>query len=251
MKMTKEEWKALSDRYELALRPTQHAVAMKWLRGDDELAAIPNCTLFEGEGTGCKAIGLSSFYPVTCAIEASKFMSSWCAINNGLQAKDEEWRDGVLLSNLPFRWHHRQDEAKKHVAAMDPVIPDEPYKYLACSCLADNDIEEPDVISLQLGSEAAFHLLAGLIEDDYRKIPFNFGGESTCADTWMYTLATGKPGLSLGCRGDRATGGLQFGEVRLTMTTEDLVRALDGVETLAEGGIDYPYYPCNMLKDQF
>ena len=33
-------------------------------------------------------------------------------------------------------------------------------------------------------------------------------------------MKTGKPGVSLGCRGDRATGALQFGEVRVTMTAE-------------------------------
>ena len=35
------------------------------------------------------------------------------------------------------------------------------------------------------------------------------------------------------------------------MTPEDLVRALDGIDALADGGIDYPYYACNMLKDEF
>lgn len=39
----------------------------------------------------------------------------------------------------------------------------------------------------------------------------------------MKTLKDGKPGLSLGCRGDRATGGLQNGDVRISMTPEDLV----------------------------
>ena len=67
----------------------------------------------------------------------------------------------------------------------------------------------------------------------------------------MKTLKDGKPGLSLGCRGDRATGGLQNGDVRISMTPEDLVRALDGIDALADGGIDYPYYACNMLKDEF
>ena len=49
----------------------------------------------------------------------------------------------------------------------------------------------------------------------------------------MYTMKTGKPGVSLGCRGDRATGALQFvGEVRVTMTIDALLKSLDGMETV-------------------
>lgn len=251
MKLTKEEWKALSDRYELAMRPTQHAVAMKFISTQEEFDQIDGLKYFENPGTGCKAIGMCSFFPMTVGITTEKFMTTYCAANCGCCKRDESWYAGELLSNPPFRWHHSERAAQEHMKALEKTLPEQPYIGIACSTLLCNEIEEPDVIALQLSTQAAFHLLAGLVEDDYQQINFQFSGESNCADTWMYTLKTGKPGLSLGCRGDRATGGLQFGEVRITMTAEDLVKALDGVDTLAEGGIDFPYYPCNMLKDEF
>lgn len=251
MKMTKAEWKALSDRYELALRPTQHAVAMKFCKTKENAESIPNIKFFQGVGTGCKAIGMSANFHITVGITADKFMSTYCAINCGLLKQDQDWWDGVLLSNPPFMWHHSAETAKKHMQALAPVIPEEPYYAMACSTLDSNDIEEPDVIALQLPSQAAFHLLAGFVANDYEQLHFNYSGESNCADTWMKTLKDGKPGLSLGCRGDRATGGLQNGDVRISMTPEDLVRALDGIDALADGGIDYPYYAYNMLKDEF
>jgi uncharacterized protein (DUF169 family) len=251
MKMTKDQWKSLSDRYELALRPTQHAVAMKFIGTQEEFDQIPDVKYFQNPGTGCKAIGMCSHFPMTVGITTDKFMTTYCATNCGCHTKDQDWYDGELLSNPPFRWHHASEAAQKHMLALEKALPEKPFIGIACSTLCCNEIEEPDVIALQLPTQSAFHLLAGLVEDDYEQLHFNYSGESNCADTWMYTLKTGKPGLSLGCRGDRATGGLGNGEVRITMTAEDLVRALDGVEKLSEGGIDFPYFACNMLKDEF
>ena len=67
----------------------------------------------------------------------------------------------------------------------------------------------------------------------------------------MRTIKENKIGLSLGCRGDRATGALAFGEVRVTMTTEQLLKALKGVDTVTENGILYPYNPTCLYKSAF
>ena len=42
MKLTKEQWKQLSDRIFLTLRPTQHPVAMKFIKTPEEFDAIPD-----------------------------------------------------------------------------------------------------------------------------------------------------------------------------------------------------------------
>lgn len=251
MKLTKEEWKALSDRYELTMRPTMHAVAMKFIRTQEEFDAIPNIEYFQNPSTGCKVIGMAACFPKTVAITTDKFLTTYCAANCGCGPRDQEWYDGVLLSSAPFQWHHDRNDSVKHMKALEKTLPKEPYIGMVCSTLQCNDIEEPDVIALQLPSQAAFHLLAGYVESDYEEITFTFGGESTCATSWCHTLTSGKPGLSLGCRGDRATGGLQNGDVRLTMTAEQLVKALDGVDQLLADGIDYPYYAAHMLPSDF
>ena len=111
--------------------------------------------------------------------------------------------------------------------------------------------EDPDVICLQLPTQAAFHLLACYVETDWQKLEFPFSGESNCADTWMRTMKDGKIGLSLGCRGDRATGALGYGDVRVTMTTEQLIKALDGCDTVEKNNILYPYNPTCLYKSAF
>ncbi len=251
MKRTKEEWKAINDRLLLALRPTQYPVAMKFIRTQAEFDAIPNVTYCENKASVCKTIGMASHFQGSFGLTREHFSGAYCAINNGCMPVDEDWTEGSILYRKPTPWHHEQEDAKKHIGENAKMLPETPYIGLVCSSLSDCDIEEADVISLQLPSQAAFHLLAGYVESDYEKLYFPFSGESNCADTWMYTMKTGKPGISLGCRGDRATGGLEFGEVRVTMTDEQLLKALDGVDTVTKNGIGYPYYPVCLYRNAF
>ena len=64
-------------------------------------------------------------------------------------------------------------------------------------------------------------------------------------------MKEGKVGLPLGCRGDRATGALAYGDVRVTMTTEQLLKALDGCDTVEKNNILYPYNPTCLYKTAF
>lgn len=251
MKLTKTEWKKLNDRVLLTLRPTQYPVAMKFIRTQEEFDEIPNIIFGKNKATLCKTLGMASHFQGTFGITTDGFTGPYCCTNNGCMAPQQEWREGSILYREPTVWHHEQEDARKHIAENEKMLPETPYLGVVCSSLSDCDIQEPDVIALQLPSQAAFHLLAGYVESGYEKLNFTFSGESNCADTWMYTVKTGKPGLSLGCRGDRATGGLGDGEVRVTMTAEQLITALDGADRIEKNGISYPYYPVCMVKDNF
>lgn len=251
MKCTKEQWKEINDHIMLALRPTQYPVAMKFIKSQEEFDAIPNITFAENKGSVCRAIGFASHFQGTFALDREHLSGMHCGTINGCLPVSDEWLDGSILYKKPTPWHHEKEDAVKHIAESAKMLPETPYLGIVVSSLSKCDIEEPDVIALQLPTQAAFHLMAGYVNKDYEKLYFPFSGESNCADTWMYTLKTGKPGMSLGCRGDRATGGLEFGEVRITMTPEQLVKALDGVDTVAEDGIDFPYYPVALYKTAF
>ena len=203
MKCTKEEWKKLSDRIMYSLRPTQYPVAMKFAHTQDELDAIPAINYCQNKASVCKLISMAAYFQETFGLTRDHFSGPYCAINNGCMAVDQDYLDGSILYREPTPWHHDQEDAKKHIAENRKLLPEVPYIGVACASLSACDIDEPDVISLQLPTQAAFHLLAGYVENDYEKLYFPFSGESNCADTWMYTIKTGKPGVSLGCRGDR------------------------------------------------
>lgn len=247
--MSKYDWKRLNERLIHFLRPVQNAVAIKFIRHEDELAAIPNIRFFSKPGMVCQAIGISGHYDVTAAIRGRDFAMPYCGACNGCRPQDETWQSGVTLANHPFKWFRDEQASAAHIVAMKEGCPSDDHIAVVTSPIGKADIVEPDVVCLQLIPGAAFHLLSGLIEKDYRKIEFPFIGESSCADTWGYTYNTGKPGISLGCRGDRSAGALASNEVRLSLIPADFATALDGVDRLAKDDITYPYYPNSILLD--
>lgn len=249
MKLTKQEWKDLNERFVLALRPLTNPVAIKMMDAPADFDQFDNLKKAQNATTGCQLIGIAAHFHMTIGADPDKFMTTYCGANCGCCERDQEWHDGVLLANPPYPWHGNQEASRAHMAGYLDTLPEEPYAGMVCSPLDDNDILEPDCISVQIIASGAFHLLAGLIEEDYQRIDFPFRGESQCVDTWMYTIKTGKPGLSLGCRGDRAMGNLQAGEVRLTFTPEQFVKAVQGAENLINRGIDYPYFAPIMLPE--
>lgn len=252
MKMQKSQWHELCDRVMLALRPTQYPVAMKFIHTQEEFDAINNVEYCSGKATACKVIGMAAHFVGTFGVTTEHFSSYSCATNNGCwPVLEQRFLDGGSVYTPPLAWHIEQKDAILHMAENVKMLPEVPYIGLICSNLADCEVEEPDVIALQLPTQAAFYLLAGYVEADYQKIDFTFSGESNCSDTWMRTLKEGKIGLSLGCRGDRATGGLGYGEVRVTMTAEQLVKALDSIDKLTEVGTTYPFNPTCMLRSAF
>ena len=86
MKLTKQEWKELSDRLMLALRPTQHAVAMKFIKKQEEFDAIPNVEYCQNKASVCKLIGMASHFQGTFGLTTEHFSGYYCAINNGCMA---------------------------------------------------------------------------------------------------------------------------------------------------------------------
>ena len=251
MKCTKEQWKALSDRLMLSLRPTQHPVAMKFVKTQKEFEQFSDITFCQNKASVCKLIGMAAHFQGTFGLTPDHFSGYYCAMNNGCMEVTQEFLDGAILYKKPTPWHHNQEDAKKHIAENLRYLPEKPFAGIVCSTLCNCSIEEPDVIALQLPSQAAFHLLACYVECDYQKLSFPFSGESNCIDTWMRTLKDKEIGVSLGCRGDRATGALGYGEVRVTMTPEQFVKALDGVDTVEQNGILYPYNPTCLYQSAF
>lgn len=240
-------WKEINDRLIAAVRPSASPVALKYVKTEEELAGIPHVKFWSKEGTCvCTTIGVSAYWNVTVALRTEK-TDLYCGKTNGLRKRDEDWFNGVYLNSDPIKWHGLRKDSAKHAELMLPDLPSDDSIAVVTSPIASGDIEDPDAIIFSSDPGAAFHLFAALVEKDTQLIQFPFRGESTCADTWNRTAATGKPGVSLGCRGDRCCGALGSGEVRYSMSTGDLLKALDGVDRLKSDGIYYPYYPDGVL----
>ncbi|MBA4699600.1 MAG: DUF169 domain-containing protein [Ruminococcus sp.] len=241
----------LNDRLIKLLKLDTNAVAIKYITEESQLENIPNKE-YAKEGFACMSIGFSAYFPKTVVLRGEDFLMHYCAACNGCQKQDEEWYSGEALANPPLKWFSNPEASKQHILMMKEGVPDDNIIAFVTSPLWKMDITDPDVISIQCPPGAAFHFFAGLIETSYRKLEFPFIGESSCADTWGWTYKTGKPGLSLGCRGDRGNGDLAPGEVRITVTLEDLETAIKGMERLKADDVLYPYYPrTTMIQDYF
>ena len=248
--MSAYNWKEINDRLVRAIRPSCNAVAFKYIKTPEQLKAVPGLRYWrEPDSCVCKLIGLAAYLDAPFALEAT-YSSLHCADMNGLKKRGYEWENGIDLNSDPIKWHGLQADSAAHMRATAADLPSEDHIALVAAPLALGAVEDPDCIIISCDPGAAFHVLAALVEKDWREITFTFRGESSCAETWDHTYVTGEPGLSLGCRGDRCQGGLSGHEVRFTLSAKDLLKALDGMDRLASDGIVYPYYPDGVVVPQ-
>lgn len=115
MKLTKEQWKQLSDRIFLTLRPTQHPVAMKFIKTPEEFDAIPDIEFCQNKASTCKLIGMAAHFQGTFGLTPDHFSGYYCAMNNGCMELTQEFLDGAILYKQPTPWHHEQADAIKHI----------------------------------------------------------------------------------------------------------------------------------------
>ncbi len=242
------DWKTINDRLVNAIRPASSAIALKFIKTQEELVKIPNLKYWRVEGsTVCKLIGLAAYWNITIALQ-SEYLDRYCGGTNGLLKRESDWwHEGIPLNSDPIKWHGRREDSAAHMKAMLPDLPTDDHIAIVASPIFSSDIPDPDAIVISADPGAAFHIFAAFVERDHQALNFIYRGESTCADTWNRTYTSGKPGLSLGCRGDRCQGALGSSEVRFSMTTQDLLKALDGVDRLRSDGIEYPYYPDGVI----
>lgn len=239
-------WKEVNERLVKAIKPTSSAVAIKFVKTREELEKIPNVKVWKELSTVCSMIGIASYWNITVAL-TGEHSKVYCGGNNGIIKRDENWYQGVALNSPPIKWHGTREASAAHMHAMLEDAPDDDYYAVICSPIASGDIEQPDAVVISSEPGAAFYMFAAYVESDWKELNFTFRGESTCVETWLRTKNSGRPGVSLGCRGDRCNGALGNHEVRFSMSAEDLLKALDGCERLDKDGVQYPFWPVGIL----
>ena len=123
------------------------------------------------------------------------------------------------------------------------------YAGFVATPLTSGRLPDPDACIIYADSAQTFMLLAGWQYYGYEKLEFTFVGESTCSDSWVSTILTGKPKVSIPSFADRKFGGLKDEELVISMKPTDLVRAVNGVEQLFKNGLRYPIAPYSLTTD--
>lgn len=242
-RMEGTDWSSIAQRLAKVIRLQAPPVGMRWIKSEEELAAIPRVRVHDKHMTPCMAVSHAAQFGWTSACKTENVHADYCRCINGMADRDERFDSGEMFRHV---WFEDPEDARAHNRALDRVPPE--YVAVVASPVTAGRIE-PEVVVLYTSPSQAFILLAGYQMGGYEKLAFTFVGESTCADSWVRTFLTGKPSMALPCFADRKFAGVGENELRLTFTPQGLVRALEGAERLSANGLRYPIASYSLTTD--
>ena len=237
------DWKEITDKLNRYLHLMQTPVGMKWIASEEELSAIPKLRIHQKRFSPCTVVSQAVQFVWTVACKAENIHADYCRGIHGMAPLDDKWYSGEMFQGV---WFDDIEMSKAHNRALE-CVPNQ-YIALVASPLTAGRIE-PEVCVLYTSSAQAFMLFSAWQRKAYEKLQFTFVGESTCADSWVHTRNTGKPGFAIPSFADRKFGGVGEWEVRVTFTPEDLVRAVDGLEAMFRSGLRYPIGSYSLTTD--
>lgn len=241
--MSEIDYKQICEDLHAYLHTMYKPVGMKWLKTEEELMAIPKVRIHKNHYPPCVVVSHALQYGWTSACKADNIHNNYCRGVHGLVDRPKEWYSGEVFLGV---WYDDPGCAAGHHAALECVNPD--YYALVASPLDSGRIE-PDVAVLYLSTSQAFLLYAAYQFDDYEKLQFSFVGESTCSDSWIHTLITGKPGMGLPCFADRKFAGIGEWELRVTFSPADLDRSIKNLKKMFKNGLRHPIAPSSLQTD--
>lgn len=242
--MENMNWKEISDELTSLMRLSKPPVAMKWIKTEDELKAIPKVRIHDKHLPPCTIVEHAMQFNWTSACRTENVHADYCRAIHGFAARDDKFRSGKMFMKA---WFDDECQASAHHNALEVVAPE--YCALVASPLSSGRIAAPDVVVFDVIPAQAFLIMAGYQYSHYERLEFTFSGESTCSDSWVHTFNTGKPGMSLPCYADKKFAGMGDQEVRITFKAEDLVRTLEGLRALYKNGLRYPIASYSLTQD--
>jgi uncharacterized protein (DUF169 family) len=118
-----------------------------------------------------------------------------------------------------------------------PVVP--PGQAIVAGPLAKATFE-PDMIMVFGNPAQVMMLLCGMQKVRYEMFDFTFLGEGACMDSFGRYYTTGKTSVAIPCYGERALGQVADDEIVIALPPQELDRAIEGLEILANSGFGYP-----------
>lgn len=240
---TSYDWDKIINSLSKLIRIVPTPVGLQFCESEEELMSIPRVRLSDMRFSACQGIGQAIQFGWTVGIRPKNIHADYCRTIHGMAGPDEKFYSGKMFANI---WND-EDSARKHHCSL-LCAPDK-YVAVVASPLSAKRLSKVDVCLLYGTSGQLFILLSGFLYSDYHKLDFTFSGESSCNDTWIRTLVTGKPSIGLPSFAERKFGGVADHEIALSITPEDLVKALDGTKKLHANGLRYPIAPYSLTTD--
>lgn len=238
------DWTGAVERLVRYLRIKQTPVGVKYFETKEEICKIPKVRIPTRHIAPCTTISQAVQFNWTAACLAETVHINYCRGIHGMFERDEKWRSGKIFDKV---YYENMCDSKAHHEALSCLPPK--YAGFVASPLVSGRLHDVDACIVYADSAQAFMLLAGWQYFGYEKLEFTFVGESTCSDSWVSTILTGKPKVSIPSFADRKFGGMKDDELVISMKEKDLLRAIDGVEALFKSGLRYPIAPYSLTTD--
>jgi uncharacterized protein (DUF169 family) len=228
------DWAKLTEQMERLLRLKTRPIAYKRLEKVKELDTIPNVMRLNRRATFCQIPALVRRIGLTVGVTRDN-LGERCARINGLAAttkKEIAWEAEAFART----WFANAEEARRQMAEY-PLVP--PGEAVVLAPLAAGKFD-PEVILIYANPAQLMFLMNGLQFKDYERFQFFFIGEGSCADGLAQCYTTGKPALAIPCLGEREFGTVTEDEMVMALPPAMMVKAVEGLQSLAARGISYP-----------
>lgn len=238
------DWENIVNELIRYLRVKQTPVGVKYFETKEDILQVPKVRIPVRHIAPCTTISQAVQFNWTVACLAETIHIDYCRGIHGMVERTEKWHSGKIFDKV---YYNELCDAKAHHDHLTCL----PHKYagFVASPLVSGRLEEPDACIIYADSAQTFMLLAGWQYYGYEKLEFTFVGESTCSDSWVSTILTGKPKVSIPSFADRKFGGLKDDELVISMKATDLERAVNGVAQLYKNGLRYPIAPYSLTTD--
>lgn len=227
---------AAADLIEL-LRLKTTPIGIKMFKKKGEMEAVPKLRRPAEPLNICQILAQASQngFTIGCTIDdIDKIAGKNCGIIAGLADPDEEFR---TMKHMAGGWFETPADVVRHQA--DLGAEGKVYEALVASPLRSDRIV-PDVCLISAVPGQAFMLMSAVVRTNYEAQEFRFTGESSCSQGWARTLKTGKPGLCTPCYAELRFANFSDGEMLISLTPEDLRKAIENLKALSAQGLRYP-----------
>ena len=237
---SREDLRAISNRYNEVLRLTSYPVAVKMFENLEELQEAkdekgrPVRRIGKGNFTVCQLLAQARYTGRTIAGAAESL--SMClpgAAAMGFLELPEGFSDGHVRA-----YYIDEEVARKNIDAI-PKFPKGKYVAMLASPLERMPVD-PDIVLFCGNSAQIYRFTHSYLYNKVGRLEFSTSGLVGCSDLIVAPLRTGKPGLAFPANGTRIASWPSDNEMGCGIPADILEDVLEGLEFTHRGGIRYP-----------
>jgi uncharacterized protein (DUF169 family) len=234
--MSSTNWKDIAVQLESLLRLRTFPIGIKLYEDSKPLDEIRNLRTPTRRTLLCQLITLARTAGWTIGVTPDGLLSgSPCAAMIGFDERREIITEGTYRSVI---WFETKDEGKKCEETF-PHLPPWKYKAMTIGPISANKFD-PDIIVLY-GTPAQMILVVNALQwKNYERLTFHCIGESSCADYIAECYLSNKPSLTIPCFGERVYGHTQEEEMVIAIPSDQIEKAINGLQGLSKRGVRYP-----------